>query len=126
MNESTDFLSQFLSPAAPIEREISYLGQKGVAYFKRITAGQRAALLKGQRMTRRADEGATMDVDLGESMVTRHKMVQFSCCDANGRPRFKTLGDVQAAPSSLVDVLYDIASDVNSEEEEGESVAGKS
>lgn len=126
MDDHNDFLSELLSPAAPIPRELKFGGKTGTAYFRRVTAGERAQLLAGQKFTKRGDEATTIDIDLGETTKGKARMVAFACVTEKGKQRFNSVADVQKVDALLVEALYELASDVNKEaDEDGKDEAGK-
>lgn len=114
----TDFLSAFLADNPVIEREVCIRGSAGPAYFRRISAGERAQLVKGQKVSTGAGGSTTVEIDVGESITSQHLLVHYSVCNADGTRRFKTLREVQAAPADVVGVLYAAASEVNREDGE--------
>lgn len=115
-------LAALLAADGPEAREIVLSGKTVTAFFKRITAGQRAQLLKGQRVSTKAGEGSTVEIDLGDNESTKLQMVQFCVVTEDGKPFFKTLGEVQRLDASKVNVLYRHVQEVNAEDED----AGKS
>lgn len=114
----TDFLTALITENPVVEREIVVRGQTGAAFFKRITAGERAQLVKGQKVSSGSGGSTTVEIDVGESVAAQHLLVQFAVCNADGSRRFKTLREVQAAPADVIGVLYAIASEVNREDGE--------
>jgi DNA primase len=113
----SDFLSEFISDNPVIEREVTIRGRSGPAFFRRITAGERADLVKGQKVNT-AGGSTTVEIDVGESVKAQHLLVHFSVCNVDGSRRFKTLREVQGAPSDVVAALYAVASEVNREDGE--------
>jgi hypothetical protein len=118
MKDTTDFLSALLQPAAPIPKQLTYKGQTGTVFFRRITAGERASLLKGQKITRHSGEESTIEVDLGETTIGKARLVLFSSITEEGKQRFTSLNEVQRAENTLIEALYELASQVNEEEED--------
>jgi hypothetical protein len=114
----SDFLTAFLADNPAIEREVTIRGATGPAHFRRITAGERAQLVKGQKVSSGSGGTTTVEIDVGESVASQHLLVQFSVCNADGTRRFKTLREVQSAPADVIGVLYAIASEVNREDGE--------
>lgn len=114
----TDFLSAFLADNPVLEREITIRGTTGSAHFKRISAGERAQLVKGQKVSSGTGGATTVEIDVGESITSQHLLVHFAVCNPDGSRRFKTLREVQASPADVVGALYAIASEVNREDGE--------
>lgn len=114
-----DFLTEILSGPAPIAREVEVDGKKGTVYFRRITAGERAILLKGQKVQGKAGEKATVEIDLGENAKTKQLMVQFSVVRQDGSPFFASRDEVSKKDAKVVDVLYEHAAAVNGEDDAG-------
>lgn len=122
----TDYLASLLAPAAPVEKSLTFNGKTGPAYFKLITAGERAQLLKGQRVQATSGEKSTYEIDLGQNAEQKHLLVFFSCCKPDGTRYFRNIEAVRAAPSPLLEKLYALASEVNKEtDDNGEDAAGK-
>jgi hypothetical protein len=126
-SDPADFLSEFLAPSQPIAKDLTYNGKTGKVYFRRITAGERAQLLKGQRIQRKAgEEGTSYDIDLAETEKGKAQLVFFSAVTPDGKQRFSSLGQVLGAEQLLVGALYDLATQVNREhDDEGDDAAGK-
>lgn len=115
-----DFLSS-LATAAATPREITFRGATGTVYFRPLSAGQRASLLKGQRVSSQGDGTSVMEIDLGENERQKLMLVQFCVVTEDGKPRYPTLAAVEALPADLVQVLYAEASTFNA----GEGEPGK-
>jgi dihydroorotase-like cyclic amidohydrolase len=117
----SDFLSTLIAESAVVSRDVTFRGKTGPVYFRRISAGERAQLVRGQKVS--SDGGKTsVEIDVGENVTSRHMLVQFSVCnDEAGNKRFKTLREVQALDGGLVEALYEHASEVNREEEAGKA-----
>lgn len=111
-----DFLIQALASDAPVEREVKLGDKAGKVHFRRISAGEKTQLLKGQHMQARAGEKATVDIDLGESQNTKHLLVFFSVCNADGSRFFKSVDEVKKIDNVKIDCLYDHAAAVNAQE----------
>lgn len=114
----SDFLESLLASDGPVAKEISYGGKTGTVYFRRISAGERAQLLKGQRINTSGGKNASFEIDLADNQHSKHLMVQFSVCKADGSRWFKSLDDVRKADALKVEVLYAAASQVNEEEQD--------
>lgn len=114
-----DFLASLVTDQV-IAREVTVSGQTGTVHFKRLTAGQRAALLKGQKVATNAAGTATIDIDLGDNERQRLMMVQFCVVTPDGKPRYK-LAEVEALPSHIVNVLYTHVTAINQDEEPGKA-----
>lgn len=118
MANQDDFLSTLTAdPVTP--RQVTVGDQTGTVWFKRITAGQRSLLLKGQRVSSKVGDGSgsSMEIDLGDNERQRHMLVHFSVVTEEGKPRWRSLADVEALPSRVVSALYQHASDINSDAE---------
>lgn len=114
----SEFLTEVLAAEKPVAREVDFGGRIGTVWFRRLSAGQRAQLLKGQKVSTRVGETAEVQVDLGENENTKLQMLQFCVCHEDGRPYFKDLAAVQKIPQDKASVLYEHASAVNGEVEE--------
>lgn len=118
----TDFLSSVLAEQGPVEKPLTVDGKTGPVWCRRITAGERQQMLRGQKVTQRIGAAATVEIDLAQNEVSQQHLVLFSiCADAGGKPRFRKLEEVQALPAHICKALYALASEVNAEE----SDAGK-
>jgi len=111
----TDFLNDLINDTGLISREVTLRGKTGPVYFRRISAGERAMLVKGQKITG-SGANTSVEIDLGESITAQHMLVQFSVCNEDGGKKFRTLKEVQSVDSGIVEALYQIASEVNREE----------
>lgn len=124
-----DFLDEVLNDNGPVEKQITYNGKSGPAYFKRITGAQKLQLVKGRKYTYNTagpDAPQSIDIDLEDNEKSQHLMVHFSCCDAAGRPKFKTVGDVQKLDAQLIAALYEAASEVNKAADNVDNAPGES
>jgi hypothetical protein len=115
----TDFLSEAIADNGVVERDVTFRGKTGPVHFRRISAGERAQLTRGQKIVRAPDGGNAVEIDIGESVTAQHMLVQFSVCNPDGTRRFKALRDVQALDGGLVSALYAKASEVNGEDDAG-------
>ena len=113
----SDFLTEALEADLPVERQVTINGKTGGVFFKRISAGQRAQLLKGQRVSTNAG-ASQVDIDLGENEATKLLMVHFCVCHADGRLFFKSVDEVKKIPAAKASVLYEQAAEVNRETED--------
>lgn len=122
------FLQELLSGNSVVERQVTIAGKTGPVFFKRITAGEKANLMKGQRVQGKQGEKSTFEIDLGQNAITKQQMVFYSVCNEDGTRAFKKQDDVKDADSVLIDVLYEHASEVNREPdpEKEEEDPGKS
>lgn len=111
----TDILELLAADDPPEEREVTINGQKVKVWFRHITAGQRAALYKGQTYSFEPGSEQQVNVDLGLNQLQGHMLVQFSACDESGKPLFKDLEAVQKLPDRRVQPLVDEAARVNRE-----------
>lgn len=104
---------------APIERELIYKSnQPERVYFKRLTAGERMALKRGQKGTIKEGQ-SSFEVDLGDQDSRNHQFLAFANCDAGGKPIFKHPGEVAKLPGDLVDALIALAQDALKEDPAG-------
>lgn len=118
----SDFLDSILSDNEVIAREVEIDGQKGTIYFKRISAGERADLLKGQVFQFDAqNKGASMSMDSGEARERDQKLVWYSVCKEDGSRYFPSLAAVKKAKDRTVAALCRVAMEVNEEGDAGKS-----
>lgn len=115
----SDFIDELLSGSPTVTREVEFEGKKGTVHFRRISAGERVLLLKGQKVLGKAGEKATVEIDLSENARTKHLMVKFSVCKADGSPVFKSVDDVSKKDAKVIDALYAHAAEVNGEDDAG-------
>lgn len=120
----TDFLRELLEGGkAVVAREVKVGGKVGQVHFRRITAGERQALLRGHKVSRTG--GATsFELDLALNEEQQQRLVQFSVCKPDGTPYFKDVAAVSAADNATVKALYRVAAEVNGEQE-GDDEPGK-
>lgn len=115
----SDFLSRLTAEDTPEAREVTYRGETGTVYFRKISAGEREKLLQGLKMSHQPgkDQGI-IELDLGANEHQRQLLVLFSVCNENGGRFFKNLEAVQKLPHSSFNALAKHAEEVNSFEEE--------
>lgn len=92
------------------EKELDYKGQKKTVYFKRLTAGERINLSRGQKMlvgNKSKEHG--VEVDLGEFLERTHRYLLMCNVDSEGKRIFKKIEEVQALPEDLVSALQKLA-----------------
>lgn len=112
----TDFLTRMTQQAAaPIARPVTILGETDTVYFRLLTAGQRLALVSGEKFQVKKGDSPVITVDLGENETHKHKMVQFCVCDEKGQPVFKDVASVKALPAPVLEALNEAAQAVNRE-----------
>lgn len=111
----SDFLSRIASNA-PAARELTFAGETGTVYVRKITAGQRAQLLSGQRVSTSGEGKSSIEIDLGENELSKAKLVAFAICHEDGKPFFTNERAVSGQPADLVSALYKIASEYNADE----------
>lgn len=99
----------------PIPRQLEYAGKTETVYFKHMNAGERMALKKGQRGSVKAGE-SSFEVDLGDMDDRNHRFLYFVNCDEQGKRVFRQPAEVAALPASLVDKLYELATDALNDE----------
>ena len=95
-----------------IERPLEVKGKAKATYWRQLTAGQRVELLRGQ--TVRSD--GSMEMDLSANAERNQRLVQMTLCDETGAPVYRSLKDLQAEPSWLVDALVKLANEVSRDE----------
>lgn len=112
----SEFIEEMLAGEGTVQREVTYAGKTGTVHFRRITAGERGLLLKGQKIAAHGGQ-STYEIDLSENQQTKYLMVQFSVCKSDGSRFFKTLDAVKNSDAMKIEALYTIAAEVNSEVE---------
>lgn len=100
----------------PVERTVEHDGKSKTVWFRKINAGERLKLARGQRVTLGDQNTSKTEIDIGDLTTRQHMLVQFSVVDENGKNVFQNVTDVQKLPNQLVDKLYQFAEDVNREE----------
>lgn len=113
----SEFIEDLLASDGPIAREVTFSGKTGMVHFRRITAGERGLLLKGQKIAASGGQ-SSYEIDLSENQQTKYMMVQFSVCREDGSRFFKTLDAVKSSDALKIEALYTIAAEVNSEAED--------
>ena len=114
----SDFLKSVLTADAPVLRQVKLGAETGPVYFKKISAGERAAILKGLKIQTRHGEKTTVDVDLSENQQMKILLVSYSVCNEDGSRFFKGTSDVQKLEASKVEALYSHATAVIDDEGE--------
>lgn len=113
----SDFLSDFIAPDGVVTKEVSFNGKSGPVHFRRITAGQKANLLKGQKGQSSGGK-TTFEIDLAENAHSKALLVFYSVANQDGNQFFKKLDDVKAIDAGKFEALYLAASDVNKDDME--------
>lgn len=114
-----DLLSELIADSGPTAKDIQIRGQMVPVYFRRISAGERAQLTRGQKVTSAGGGSTSVEIDVSENITSQHMLVHFSVCDEKGAKRFRTLKEVQAIDADIVSALYAGASEHNSEGDAG-------
>jgi hypothetical protein len=123
------FLDRLLAGTSPIEREVTFRlpdgrVETGTVHFRRITAGERAQILAGQKyQVNRANAASNVEteIDLGQNERQKHMLVAFSVCRDDGKPYFKGASDVAKYDAAFVEALYNVATEVNAEHDAGKA-----
>lgn len=110
-----DFLTRINEDDRPEQHEVTIGGETGTVWFRRVSAGERAELLKGQKVTHVPGTGGTVEIDLFENQTQQCMLVQFSVCDENGKRVFRNLDAVRKLTDYKVKALYEVAAKVNKE-----------
>lgn len=100
------------SASGPIAKTITVNGDEVRVYVRLITAGEQQQLLAGQKVTG-GSSGAAVEIDLSQNEGSKHKMVAFAICDAEGKRRFANANEVAKLPAQLVNQLFKAAKEVN-------------
>lgn len=111
-----DVLKEFLSDGAPVLKEVKFSGKTISLHFRRISGGEKANLLKGQKVQAGAGKSSTFEVDLGENAHNKAQLVFYSLCNEDGTRAFKKLEDAKAIDAGKLEALYQAASEVNSDD----------
>ena len=82
----------------PVEFDFTWRGQTEKVWCKPwLTAGDQVRLARGQKVSRKADEaGATIEIDIGESIERQQLMVCLMRTNADGTPYYRNLAELQA------------------------------
>lgn len=117
----SDFIDSFLNSGAVVEKEISFGGQSGTAYFRRMTGAQKLALVKGRKYSYNPKDKSvdTLEIDLEENERTQHMVVAFCCCNADGTPKFKDAAAAGKLDAGFLAALFKAANEVNQNANEG-------
>lgn len=112
----SDFLDSILSDNEVLAREVEIAGQKGTAYFRRLTGGERTDLARGQVFEYRKEGNTsiqTMKADAADQRERDFKLLWYTVCRENGTPFFKSLAEVKKAPDYKLEPLLAIAKEIN-------------
>src|SRR5687768_7158789 len=120
----TDFLKELLEDEGVVLREVTFHGKTGNVHFRRISAGQKAELLKGQKVQAVSGKSSTFEIDLAENANSKAMLVLYSVANPDGSQFFKKLSEAKAIDAGKLEALYQIASEVNADEFSGDD-AGK-
>lgn len=112
----SDFLTDVLvSSTNVVAKEVTVHGKTGTVHFRRITAGERHQLLRGQKVARKGSETA-FELDLALNEEQQQRLVLFSICHPDGKPFFKDIDAVRKADATTVQALYTVASKLDDAE----------
>lgn len=103
---------------APIERELTYRGKTEAFHFKRMTAGERIEMRRGNIGTVKGGE-ATVTLDLSEADKRNAIFLFYVVCKPDGKRVFKNVAEVHDLPGDLLDALVKLANDALEETAEG-------
>lgn len=112
----SDFLNELLVDAGAVVRPVTFHGKTGDVHFRRISAGQKAEMMKGQKVQAVAGQKSTVEIDLGQNARSKALLVQYSVVKPDGTPQFRSLREAEAIDAGLLDALHVVASEVNKEE----------
>lgn len=116
----SDFLKDLLEDDGVVVRTVTFGGKAGDVHFRRISAKQKAELLKGQRVQAVAGKSSTFEIDLAENAHSKAVLVFYSVANPDGSQFFKKLADVGAIDAGKLEALYAVASDVNRDDLSGD------
>lgn len=102
-----------LYDSSVVTRPLTVKGKTVDTHWKELTAGQRLELLKGQVIKTDGDGVRSVEVVLSESAERQQRLVQMTLVDGEGKQVYKSLKELQAEPSWLVDELVKIAQEVH-------------
>ena len=95
---------EFLYTNAPIAKDVEYNGRTETFYFRRLTAGERIAIDKGQKGTVKSGE-SSFEIDVSDMHARNCLLLHFACCDENGGKVFKTPAKVHELPENAAAIL---------------------
>lgn len=123
----TDFIDSFLNSGALVEKEISFNGQTGTAYFRRMTGAQKLQLVKGRKYNYNAREKQVdvLEIDLEENERTQHMVIAFCVCNEDGTPKFKNPEAAAKLDAGLLNALFKAANEVNQNASEEDNAPGE-
>lgn len=109
----SDFLKDFIADDGTVTRSVTFKGKTGDVHFRRISAKQKADLLKGQKVHAASGQSSTFEIDLSENARSKAMLVLYSVANPDGSQFFKRLAEVEAIDAGKLEALYTAASDVN-------------
>lgn len=109
----SDFLKDFIADDGTVTRSVTFKGKTGDVHFRRISAKQKADLLKGQKVQAVSGQSSTFEIDLSENARSKAMLVLYSVANPDGSQFFKRLAEVEAIDAGKLEALYAAASDVN-------------
>lgn len=119
-----DFLKDLLEDEGVVVRPVTFKGKTGDVHFRRISAGQKAELLRGQKVQAQSGKSSTFEIDLAENANSKAMLVLYSVANPDGSQFFKKLSEVKAIDAGKLEALYTVASEVNQDDLAGDD-AGK-
>lgn len=97
-----------------ISKTLNYRGESTTVYFRELTAGEQAALLKGS--TQVVSKGQTeVTVDLGAEHTRSTHLVALTLVTAEGKRVYPDLQTAQAEKGSKMKLLRALANEANRE-----------
>jgi hypothetical protein len=123
-----DFIDQLIQNDAPVAREVKFAGPagvvKGTVHFRRVTAGERQRLFKGQKYAMNKEGAQTTmrtEIDLELNETQKHLLVMYSVCREDGSAVFKSTEEVRKLDAVKLNALYEIADEVNRDLDPGKA-----
>lgn len=117
----TDFLDELCAGSGAVEKDVTYAGKSGPVFFRKISSGERAQMLRGQKVQTKVGDSSTMEIDLSENEQSQQLLVWFSTCTGpEGKRKFKGLEAVKNLDAGVMKALYLAASEVNKEDSDPE------
>lgn len=112
----SDFLKDLLIDDGVVTRQVTFKGKTGDVHFRRISAKQKAELLKGQKVQAVSGQKSTFEIDLSENAHSKAVLVLYSVANADGSQYFKNRAEVEAIDAGKLEALYAVAGEVNKDE----------
>jgi hypothetical protein len=114
----SNFYSELVGQNTRVAKTLTYNGKELTVYFRRLTAGERVAITRGQKFSVGEGKAHGVEMDAGETLERTHKFLSFVNVTETGAQVFKNAREVGELPEDLIAKLNDLANEALGEFEQ--------